>query len=640
MFYNNDILARRKTGLGLVWLAATLGHHSIIHRLTRKEILSVDISKSCASVIRPSEPLALRLSSQLMYGLVKLYNHQTELLYQDTVHVQSDVRRHTSTVVGIRKDIDMRKHAVGRQGITLPLDLAFFTLDFDAALSGVLYRLSEEPQVRRVGVIGDGFRQVTPVRFVEEEERITLPGRRELEEQEEELGFPRGFEGEEMRPLVFGQGEYEEEQEGFEGLDLGLEPLTAPEPFPPGVASEEIQRRRQAGEETIPTMARLVEWPELEERLAEEASRLPIVEGVPTVTPLRRRREEEEEEEAQEVEAMLGLPQRRPRIIPLPREDRDTELSEAQLRSARADYPSRMATLRAAQRRRSDLRAAESTVRRMIFSPPQDLALNPMLSDMWQITVGADMLSRRARYRAMQREAAHSPVEEAPPTPPPPTPIDLEDLVEVGVARAAAEAEIPAALRGAEGLPWNLFMEHRRRSSMLPSISYERPPTFEREMTPLRLRELSVETPTGLGRIPPESPLLPYAPGTPSTVAPLEETFLPPGTPSVERLRLGLPEAVPFSAERMVEKSPTPPAQIFEHEIQEETRNFFQYAKSIRDELEDPNFLFFSDLAPVASSTPAVAAQAFYHTLALASMGRLRVKQDEAYQQIRISLIA
>nr|WJN25046.1 meiotic cohesin complex subunit [Pseudozyma thailandica] len=633
MFYNQDILSRRKTGLGIVWLAATLGDRSVVRRLTRKDILSVGISRACEYIGAPSEPLALRLSSQLMYGVVKLYGHQMELLYQDVVNTHSDVRRHMLTfdVRGTGTEgIDMRKPTMGVEAITLPLDLAFFTLDLDMASAGLWGRWSVEPPTMRdvQGVVGDGFRTPTPVRFVEEERRITLP-RAAFEE--EELGLARAYE--EAEPVAPFFEEYGVEEEEMEGLDLGLEPVR-PEPFIPE-ALEGVER--EAGEETGVTVGPLVEWPELEDRLVEEASRLEIIQGVPTVTPARRPREEEVEEE----ERLPGRPPA-PRPPAFPLEDAFTELTDQQLRTSRADYPARMALERSVQRRRKTRREADATVRGMIYNPPEDLALDPLLSEMWDLTVGADLASRRQRYHQMANEAALLPLDEIPPTPPPPSPIDLSDLVEVGVARAAAEAEaeaeLPAALRGVrEALPWNVFMQQRRRSSRMPSISIEQPPTFLRETTPLRPpREVSVETPTGLRRLPraPISPLLP-APATPSTIAPLEEFYQPPPeTPSVTGLRLGLPRAP-----EGVERSPTPPAEVFQQEMQEETRNFFEYAKSVREELEDPNFLFFSDLAPVPSSTPAVAAQAFYHTLALTSAARIKVQQDQAYGEIRITLL-
>ncbi|CDW94466.1 hypothetical protein, partial [Sporisorium scitamineum] len=490
---------------------------------------------------------------------------------------------------------------------------------------------------RRVEEVEDGFRTPTPVSFAAEEERITLAGRAF---EEDELGLPRGFgEGEDIGG-VFGEGGYDDDE--AEGLDLGLEgvelPSGRPEAFIPG-ALEDIQRR-DVGDDTITTIGPLVEWPELEERLAEEAARMELgPDGIPTVTPARRPRDDEE---AAELEALLRGAARRPRPTPLPYEDPETELSDTQLRNARADYTRRMAMEHAARQAPRQRAAAEAAVRQSMAGPPEDMSLHPMLTDLWQMTVGEHLGSRRARLLEMRTEARLAPAEEAPPTPPPPSPMNLdEEPAEVGVARAATiEPEIPAALRGArESLPWNVFMEHRRRSSMMPSISYDRPPTFdERETTPLRLREVSVETPTGLRRLPQhESPLFP--PASPSTVAPLEEIYQPPpslpGTPSVERFRLGLPAAGVAPAGR----SPTPPSAIFHEDMEEETRNFLEYTRSIREQLEDPNFLFFSDLAPVPSSTPAVAAQAFYHTLALASRGKMRVQQDEPYQEIRISLV-
>ena len=651
MFYSTDILSHRKTGLGIVWLAATLGDRSVVRRLSRREILSVNITSTCESIRLPIEPLALRLSSQLLYGVVKLYRHQTELLYQDVGNVHSDVRRRrllaVSTGLTETEDIDMRKATKGVEAITLPVDLAFFALDFDALTSRVwASRWSVEPvEWRRTWETGLGLgeesRMPTPGSgselFVAGEEHITLPGRAF----DEELGLPRGYdEGGEIGPVFGGEG-YDEED--FEGLDLGLEggePSGRPEPFTPG-APEDIHRRH-LGDDTA-TTGPLVEWPELEERLAEEAARMeigPIIGGIPTVTPTRRPRDEQE---AAEMGGLLtrALQRRRPATLPL--EDLNTELSDHQLRSARANYVERMAAERATQDRRRQARQDGATARQMMFGPPEDLALNPMLSGMWTMTVGAQLLARGARLRQMRDEARMLPMGDSPPTPPPPTPMEEEEVAEVGVARAtaggreggAAELEIPAALRGArESLPWNVFAEHRRRSSMMPSVSYDRP-TLERDTTPLRIRDISVETPTGLRRLPaPASPLFP-ALASPSTVAPLEESYqVPlPDTPSVERFRLGLPIAA-------APQSPTPPSRVLEEDVEEETRNFYQYARSIRQELKDPNFLFFSDLAPVASSTPAVAAQAFYHTLALASRGALRVHQDAPYHEIRISLIA
>ncbi len=74
-----------------------------------------------------------------------------------------------------------------------------------------------------------------------------------------------------------------------------MEPMR-PEPFTPG-APEELHRRH-VGDDTTAT-GPLVEWPELEERLAEEAARMDIdTEGIPYATPARRPLGEEAELEA------------------------------------------------------------------------------------------------------------------------------------------------------------------------------------------------------------------------------------------------------------------------------------------------------------------------------------------------------
>lgn len=46
MFFQQEVLTRRK-GLGIVWLAATLGHRSTsLRKITRKELDNVNISKT------------------------------------------------------------------------------------------------------------------------------------------------------------------------------------------------------------------------------------------------------------------------------------------------------------------------------------------------------------------------------------------------------------------------------------------------------------------------------------------------------------------------------------------------------------------------------------------------------------------
>lgn len=50
--------------------------------------------------------------------------------------------------------------------------------------------------------------------------------------------------------------------------------------------------------------------------------------------------------------------------------------------------------------------------------------------------------------------------------------------------------------------------------------------------------------------------------------------------------------------------------------------------------------VFLSKIAPPESSAPRVAAQAFYHCLALTTKGLLSVEQNEPYGEIRVTLAA
>jgi meiotic recombination protein REC8 len=57
-------------------LAATLGSKSTLKKLTKKSVLTADITHLCDMIATPSEPLALRLSSNLMVGVARVYKRK------------------------------------------------------------------------------------------------------------------------------------------------------------------------------------------------------------------------------------------------------------------------------------------------------------------------------------------------------------------------------------------------------------------------------------------------------------------------------------------------------------------------------------------------------------------------------------
>ena len=78
MFYSETLLA--KTGpLARVWLAA-----NIERKLTKQNILQSNIESSVSTIIDTNQaPIALRLSGQLLLGVVRIYSRKARYLLDD-----------------------------------------------------------------------------------------------------------------------------------------------------------------------------------------------------------------------------------------------------------------------------------------------------------------------------------------------------------------------------------------------------------------------------------------------------------------------------------------------------------------------------------------------------------------------------
>lgn len=78
MFYSETLLS--KTGpLARVWLAA-----NIERKLNKKDVLSAGIERSVDAIVDQGQaPMALRLSGQLLLGVVRIYSRKTNYLFDD-----------------------------------------------------------------------------------------------------------------------------------------------------------------------------------------------------------------------------------------------------------------------------------------------------------------------------------------------------------------------------------------------------------------------------------------------------------------------------------------------------------------------------------------------------------------------------
>jgi cohesin complex subunit SCC1 len=141
MFYSEQLLAQ--TGpLARVWMAA-----NVERKLTKSNALSVDIPKSINTIIDTrNEPIALRFSSQLMLGVVRIYGKKAKYL-QDDCHEALLKIRMTFRNAG---NLDLPANATTGLDLNLPdmltIDDLFPSMDFAYPLTqGVAATQSFDP---------------------------------------------------------------------------------------------------------------------------------------------------------------------------------------------------------------------------------------------------------------------------------------------------------------------------------------------------------------------------------------------------------------------------------------------------------------------------------------------------------------
>ncbi|CAM8922975.1 unnamed protein product [Rhodiola kirilowii] len=121
MFYSQFILAK-KGPLGTIWIAAHLER-----KLRKNQVAETDIGNSVDSIIFPDVPIALRLSSHLLLGVVRIYSRKVNYLFDDCSEALLKVKQaFRSTAV----DLPPEESTAPYHSITLPetFDLDDFEL--------------------------------------------------------------------------------------------------------------------------------------------------------------------------------------------------------------------------------------------------------------------------------------------------------------------------------------------------------------------------------------------------------------------------------------------------------------------------------------------------------------------------------
>ncbi|XP_077229812.1 sister chromatid cohesion 1 protein 4-like [Tasmannia lanceolata] len=142
MFYSQFILAK-KGPLGTIWIAAHLER-----KLRKNQVADTDIGFSVDSILFPEAPIALRLSSHLLLGVVRIYSRKVNYLFHDCSEALLKIKQaFRSTAV----DLPPEESTAPYHSITLPetFDLDDFELPDNAFFNGnfVDHHISTREQI-------------------------------------------------------------------------------------------------------------------------------------------------------------------------------------------------------------------------------------------------------------------------------------------------------------------------------------------------------------------------------------------------------------------------------------------------------------------------------------------------------------
>ncbi|TXG48441.1 hypothetical protein EZV62_027735 [Acer yangbiense] len=142
MFYSQFILAK-KGPLGTIWIAAHLER-----KLRKNQVADTDIGVSVDSILFPDVPIALRLSSHLLLGVVRIYSRKVNYLFDDCSEALLKIKQaFRSTAV----DLPPEESTAPYHSITLPetFDLDDFELPDNDIFQGnyVDHHISTREQI-------------------------------------------------------------------------------------------------------------------------------------------------------------------------------------------------------------------------------------------------------------------------------------------------------------------------------------------------------------------------------------------------------------------------------------------------------------------------------------------------------------
>ncbi|KAF7320350.1 RAD21/Rec8 N-terminal domain protein [Mycena kentingensis (nom. inval.)] len=117
-------------------MAATLGSKSTFKKLPKRSILTADIEQLCNLIAAPEEPLALRLSSNLMMGVARVYKG-TEIFYTDVTNCVASLKKVVQEIkTAAAQDLQMAMPTAKAATLNLANEPgAAYLVDFDALVA-------------------------------------------------------------------------------------------------------------------------------------------------------------------------------------------------------------------------------------------------------------------------------------------------------------------------------------------------------------------------------------------------------------------------------------------------------------------------------------------------------------------------
>ncbi|KAI9873277.1 MAG: hypothetical protein M1830_000588, partial [Pleopsidium flavum] len=140
-------------------LVATLGPKSNLKKVNRKAILDVDVPKACETILTPEAPMALRLQSNLLYGVSRVYSQQCGYVLADAQSAQNNMRALLKVIRTAQLDPDAGKarpdQLILQDDPAFLPDLAFGGFDIDLSALD----LSSDATSRRSSILSQRSQQ-------------------------------------------------------------------------------------------------------------------------------------------------------------------------------------------------------------------------------------------------------------------------------------------------------------------------------------------------------------------------------------------------------------------------------------------------------------------------------------------------